>query len=159
MGVENPSMFDPFEVLGMQKHFSLNLQDLEKRYFEAQRKTHPDRFSQAEKDEASKKSAAVNQAYLMLKDPLERGMFLLKDSGLDPVTHHSEILMEMMTWRECLEAGEDLKNELREGENKLLQDLEDGFAKKDYEVVRLGLYRLAYVQKLKKMVNHVTPAG
>lgn len=150
-------MFDPFEVLGLQKHFSLNLQDLEKRYFEVQRKIHPDRFSQAEKAEASKRSAAANQAYLMLKDPLERGMFLLKDIGMDPVAHHSEILMEMMTWRERLEAGEDVKDELIEGEKKLLQDLEDGFAKKDYEVVRRGLYRLAYVQKLKKMVNYVTP--
>lgn len=143
-------MFDPFEVLGMQKRFFLNLQDLEKRYFDAQRKTHPDRFSQDEKHEASKKSAAVNQAYLMLKDPLERGMFLLKDIGMEPVTHHSEILMEMMTWRERLEAGENLKDELRESENKLLQDLQDGFEKKDYEVIRLDLYRLAYVQKLVK---------
>lgn len=141
-------MFDPFEILGMQKHFSLNLQDLEKRYFEAQRKTHPDRFSQAEKEGASKKSAGVNQAYLMLKDPLERGMFLLRDRGMEPITHHSEILMEMMMWRERLEGGEDLKDELKERETKLLQELEDGFVKKDYEVVRLGLYRLAYVQKL-----------
>src|SRR3990167_10966975 len=102
VGVENPSMFDPFEVLGLPQCFSLSLQDLEKRYFDAQRKTHPDRFSQAEKEEASKKSAVVNQAYLLLKDPLERGIFLLKDAVVDPLTHHSEILMEMMEWRERL---------------------------------------------------------
>lgn len=153
-------MFDPFEVLGMPKSFSISLKDLESRYFDEQRKAHPDRFSQGEKHAASKKSAVVNQAYLILKDPLERGIFLLKDARVEPATHHSEILMEMMTWRERLEAGENLNTELKEQERKILHALEDGFETKDYEMARLALYRLAYVQKLlKESVRFTAPVS
>ncbi|OJW46274.1 MAG: Fe-S protein assembly co-chaperone HscB [Alphaproteobacteria bacterium 41-28] len=146
-------MFDPFEVFGFEKHYSLDVDSLEKRYFEEQKKTHPDRFalsSEAEKDDALRKSTALNQAYIILKDPLQRASFLLKVKGVEPLSHDPLFLGEVMEWNDRLEAGEDLSLELRQEEEKLLKNLETAFEEKDDESARVSLYRLTYVRKLLK---------
>ncbi len=153
VGVGNLSMFDPFEVLRFEKCYSLDADVLEKRYFEAQKKSHPDRFtmaSQAEKEDALKKSTALNQAYLLLKNPLQRAAFLLKAKGVEPLSHDSLFLEEVMVWNERLDAGENLKTELYGKEEALFKDLEEAFKKENDEKARVALYRLTYVQKMLK---------
>ncbi len=146
-------MFDPFEVMGLEKGYSLAVDELEKRYFEEQKKTHPDRFtlaSGAEKDKALKKSIALNQAYLLLKDPLQRATFLLKGRGVEPLSQDPLFLGEVMVWNERLEAGEDLSLELKQKEERLFKELEDAFEEENDERARVSLYRLTYVRKLLK---------
>jgi molecular chaperone HscB len=146
-------MFDPFEVMGLEKGYPLDMYVLEKRYFDEQKKTHPDRFAlanEAEKDDALRKSTALNQAYLILKDPLQRAAFLLKARGVEPLSHDPLFLGEVMVWNERLEAGEDLSLELRHEEEQLFQRLEKAFGEKDDEGARVSLYRLTYVRKLLK---------
>lgn len=144
-------MFDPFGVLGLEKCFPLNLKDLETKYFEAQKKSHPDHFmlaSQDERTQSSQRSTEINQAYLILKDPLQRALSLLKSEGIDLLDHNSETLTKVMMWRERLEAGEDLVQELKHEESILMKDLETGFETKNYEKVKLTHYQLTYVQKM-----------
>lgn len=146
-------MFDPFEILGIEKKFTIDLKDLEKRYFEAQRQCHPDQFNGASSDkkaEVLKKSTQVNQAYLLLKDPLQRALFLLKDNKMEPLDHDPETLGLVIQWKERHEGGEDIASELEQMQEKLFIDLEDGFEKEDFEKVCLALYRQTYVQKLLK---------
>lgn len=148
-------MFDPFEILGMIKQYSLNLEILEKHYFEEQKKTHPDRFVNAadeKKSEILKRSSEVNQAYLLLKDPLQRAMILIMAKGLEPLSHDPAFLSEVMVWNERLESGEDLRPELSHQEENYFKDLEDAFEKSDYEAARVAHYRLTYVKKLLKDV-------
>lgn len=151
VGAGNLFMFDPFEVLGLEKQYPLDLKVLEKHYFEAQKKAHPDRFALAEevvKEEALKKSTALNQAYLLLKDPLKRATFLLQVLGVEPLSHHPKILAQTLIWRERGEAGEDLRPELTELEEELLGDMEKGFQTKNYGKVQECLYSLTYVHKI-----------
>lgn len=146
-------MFDPFEVLGMAKQYALDLKTLEKHYFEEQKKTHPDRFvgaPQDKMDEVLKRSSEVNQAYILLKDPLQRALFLMKGAGIEPLSHDPTFLSEVMIWNERLENGENLKLELHHEKEILFKDLEVAFEKNDYERARATHYRLTYVQKLLK---------
>lgn len=146
-------MFDPFHILALEQTYALDQQTLEKHYFEEQKKSHPDQFSQAtdqEKADALKKSIVVNQAYLVLKNPLSRAEYLLKAAGHEVLSHDSSFLGTVIAWNERFEQGEDLRLELLDQEKFLFHELEKGFEGKDYEKVRVVLYQLTYVQKLLK---------
>lgn len=146
-------MFDPFDVFGIKKQFPLDLNMLEKHYFEAQKKVHPDRFAPVEGDtkaEALRQSMALNQAYALLKDPLERAAFLLKERGVELITHDPLFLSEVMVWNERLEAGADLSTELRLEEERLFKNLENAFETQNYEHASMILYQLTYVRKMVK---------
>jgi len=146
-------MFDPFEILGLEKQFPLDLIVLEKSYFAAQKRTHPDRFIGASlevREQALKQSREVNQAYMILKSPHSRAEYLLKDGAIEPLVHDPLFLGQVMGWNERMDAGENLKNELQREEALLLKSLRDGFEANDYEAARGVLYRLTYVQKILK---------
>lgn len=146
-------MSNLFHILGLESTYSLNDKTLEEHYFDAQRKTHPDQFSQAtvqEKAEAIQKSTAVNQAYLTLKNPLTRAEYLLKEAGYEPLSHDPSFLGTVMAWNEQLDEGEDLTEELSLKQRVLFQELEDCFAVQDFEKIRSVLYQLTYMEKLLK---------
>jgi molecular chaperone HscB len=158
VGAVNLFMFDPFEIFGLPKSFSLDLKALETRYFEEQKKVHPDRFAMMEgreKQEALEASTRLNQAYLLLKDPLKRAAYLVESAGFELLSHDGETLSRVMGWNEKIEAGETLINELEAEASSLLLNIENGFEDKDYEKVRLSLYRMTYVQKLLKEMRRV----
>jgi molecular chaperone HscB len=144
-------MSNPFEILNLEQSYALDLQLLEKRYFEAQKKSHPDQFSNAtthEKAQAILKSTAINRAYLMLKNPLLRAEYLLKAAGLEPLSHDPSFLNIVMEWNERRERGEDLTLGLLDQKKILMKALEDSFADRDYEKARSVFYKLTYIQKL-----------
>ena len=149
-------MFDPFEVLGLDKGYPLDFKVLEKSYFEAQKETHPDRFvgaSDDKKREVLKRSGEVNGAYLLLKDPLQRAAFLLKAAGVELLSHDAAFLSQVMDWNERLEGGEDLGSELNQKQETFDKALEEAFDAQDYEKARVAHYRLTYVKKMLKDLN------
>ena len=75
--------FDFFEI---PHHLSLDLKDLEQRFYALSRKWHPDRFARAgaaERQEALDASAILNDGYRVLRDPVQRANYLLKENGFD----------------------------------------------------------------------------
>ena len=149
--VENLSMFDPFKTLNLNKKFTIDMKVLDKKYFEAQKKVHPDGFMAANQDirkAAVNKAGEVNKAYSVLKDPIKRATFLLKLMGIRPLTHDPVFLGEVMNWNERLEAGEDLSQELNLQRDELLRSLEESFNKEDLRTANISLYRLTYVRNL-----------
>lgn len=158
----NLSMFDPFDILGLEKKYSLESKVLEKAYFDAQKKTHPDQFTQAspeEKQAAGQLSTVVNQAYVLLKDPLKRAEWFLKNAGIEFLSHDPLFLAEIMEWREKLEGGIDIRKDLLEVEKELFKYIEDALHIKNYEKARSSVYRLHYIQKLLKETFHATPTS
>lgn len=146
-------MFDPFEILALEKQFPLDLKVLETAYFEAQKRTHPDRFIGASlevRNQAIQQSSEVNQAYVILKSPLSRGAYLLKNAGIEPLIHDPLFLGQVMGWNERMDRGENLKEELTSEEEQLLKSLKDGFEANDYETVRSALYRLTYITSIQQ---------
>jgi molecular chaperone HscB len=72
---------DRFAVLGLPRRLTVDRVDLERRYLDASRAVHPDRHQTA--DERTRMlslaaSAAVNQAYRTLRDPVALGRYWLE---------------------------------------------------------------------------------
>ena len=105
---------DHFDRLGLPRQFQLDRDALESSYLDLSRQVHPDRFvggSTAEQREAMERSAALNGAYQVLRDPVRRAEYLLSLRGVDLDAHDGAptmdqaFLMEMIERRERLESS------------------------------------------------------
>jgi molecular chaperone HscB len=75
--------YDFFEI---PHNLSIDLKDLEQRFYALSRKWHPDRFARAgaeERQQALDASAILNDGYRVLRDPIQRANYLLKENGFD----------------------------------------------------------------------------
>jgi molecular chaperone HscB len=99
---------DYFEVFGLPKILGLDLEALEKKFHELSRKYHPDYFSTAsaaEKTQAVRMTALVNDAYRTLRHPVRRVEYLLSLFGFkaDGSKVPQSLLMEVFEINEQLE--------------------------------------------------------
>ncbi len=120
---------DPFETLGVEPVFGLDLAVLEQRHRDLSRALHPDRHAAAgagERRMALGRAIEVNEAFRILKDPLRRAEALLALRGV----HGAEgkeppaspaLLMEVMERREALAEVRQSKNEA--GLNRLVAEV------------------------------------
>lgn len=143
-------MFDPFAVLGLPRAYAVDLKSLEKAYFDAQRKAHPDQFLGAgleAKEQASTRSVALNQAYVILKDPLKRAECLLGDRG--DILQDPEFLTQMLEWQEQWENGTLSESMIKSQKNGLLENLEKAFEENNLSEAKKNLSRLNYLKRFK----------
>jgi molecular chaperone HscB len=130
-------MPDPFETLGVEARFDLDLRALEQRHRDLSRALHPDRYAgapAAERRLSLSRAIDVNEAFRALRDPVRRAEALVRRAGV-AVGETSEprpppaLLMEMMEVREELAdaaRGRDLARvaALAEGMRARQQDVE-----------------------------------
>ncbi len=106
-----------FEVMGLSPTFELDHDDLRARYLHLARDMHPDRLlnrGPAEREIVLRNSARLNEAYEVLRDPMQRAEYLLEVSGgasaaVDKTVPQS-VLIETLSLREELDearASED----------------------------------------------------
>src|SRR6266446_1705122 len=98
---------DYFEVFGLPRILGLDLAPLEKTFHELSRKYHPDYFSTAspaEKTQAVRMTALLNDAYRTLRHPVRRVEYLLSLYGLksDGSKVPQSLLMEVFELNEQL---------------------------------------------------------
>ena len=103
-----------FALFDLQPAFSIDLEQLAVRYRELVRQVHPDRFADADAREqrlALERSATLNEAYQVLKNPSQRARYLLGMYGaelpLEVTVQDPEFLLQQMQWREELEELHD----------------------------------------------------
>jgi len=99
---------DYFEVFGLPRVLGIDLRALEKTFHELSRKYHPDYFSTAsaaEKTQAVRMTALLNDAYRTLRQPVRRVEYLLSLYGLksDGSKVPQSLLMEVFEINERLE--------------------------------------------------------
>jgi molecular chaperone HscB len=99
---------DYFEVFGLPRVLGIDLAALEKVFHELSRKYHPDYFSTAppaEKTQAVRMTALLNDAYRTLRNPIRRVEYLLGLFGLksDGSKVPQALLMEVFEINEQLE--------------------------------------------------------
>ena len=99
---------DYFEVFRLPKILGLDLEALEKTFHELSRRYHPDYFSTgsaAEKTQAVRMTALVNDAYRTLRHPVRRVEYLLSLFGFkaDGSKVPQSLLMEVFEINEQLE--------------------------------------------------------
>lgn len=88
-----------FEALGLEPTLALDDAQLKKRFYDATRQWHPDRFSRASQDEQQKAldmTALINDAYRSLRDPVTRAEYYLELQGIGPSKTPSPELLEEM---------------------------------------------------------------
>lgn len=99
-----------FELFGLPVNFDIDTQQLSERYRDLQRTVHPDRFANASDRErrlSVEKAAQINEAFQILKSPLNRARYILQLRGVDfdseRDTHFDPMfLMEQIELREEL---------------------------------------------------------
>ncbi|HEX6268133.1 MAG TPA: Fe-S protein assembly co-chaperone HscB, partial [Burkholderiales bacterium] len=100
-----------FELFGLSPAFRLDREALEKAYREIQSQVHPDRFAHAgdaERRASLQWTTRVNEAYRVLKDPVQRARHILELHGLD-VAFETDTRMPADFLGQQLELREELE--------------------------------------------------
>ncbi len=99
-----------FEVMGLPARFDLDLGELRSRYLHLARDLHPDRLldrSPADQETVLRNSARLNEAYEVLRDPIQRAEYLLELSGGESAAGDKSVpqsvLIEALSLREELD--------------------------------------------------------
>jgi molecular chaperone HscB len=168
-------MIDPFETLGVEARFDLDLRALEQRHRDLSKALHPDRYAgapAAERRLSLSRAIDVNEAFRMLRDPLRRAEALLRRAGLnvgegaEPAAPPS-LLMEMMDAREELSDAartkdaariEQLGEAMAARREAILSRLEREFAqgKGDAQRLRLVLPALGELRYVRRFLDEVS---
>ncbi len=84
---------DYFIFFGLPRKLTIDLEDLEQRFRALSRQFHPDYFYTASAQErlaSLERASYLNDAYRVLKDPLDRAEYLLRVEGLPGVGQHQD---------------------------------------------------------------------
>jgi len=77
---------DYFSFFGISRKLSVDTSDLQSRFYSLSRQFHPDRFARgtaADQQYALDATALLNDAYRVLRDPIQRAEYLLTQEGFD----------------------------------------------------------------------------
>ena len=160
-----------FELFGLARAFRLDRAVLEKAYREIQSQVHPDRFAHAgdaERRASLQWTTRVNEAYRVLKDPVQRAKHLLDLQGVDVAFETNtqmptDFLMQQLELREELEAAVARKDaaaldSLRVGLSKSKFVLENDIgaaidARKDYAGAAELVRKLMFLDRLDSEID------
>lgn len=147
-----------FLLFNLEKTFDIDLNILDQRYFELQKKYHPDKYQY---DNFFAYSSHITKSYLILKSPLKRAQYLLSLENIivnsddkNAIKVSDAILENILIDREKLLFldNEDDYNILRQNQtelkNKLISMISDNFDHKNYDVAAQNTIHLSYVMKL-----------
>jgi molecular chaperone HscB len=125
---------DYFSLLGLNRVFNLDANQLEQAWKRVALAVHPDRFATAtpvERRVAMQWSARANEAYRILRHPLSRARYLCELGGFNLQTEtntamSADFLLRQMQWHELLEQINESKDELAKSalESELKEALE-----------------------------------
>ncbi|MEK7245056.1 MAG: Fe-S protein assembly co-chaperone HscB [Pseudomonadota bacterium] len=161
--VQPPGAADHFRRLGLARSFDVVRADLERRYFDLQRRLHPDRFATRtgrEKALSQAQAVSLNEAYQTLADPLKRAVYLLHLAGMDILAEGCNqiadpvILMEAMEMREALAGAQSAAQvemfaaNITSNIEECVGDLAVAFRKNDFDEAAKLTTRLRYLCKL-----------
>jgi molecular chaperone HscB len=157
--------FDFFEI---PHHLSLDLKDLEKRFYALSRKWHPDRFARAapqELESALDASAILNDGYRVLRDPIQRANYLLKEEGFDIGEQQSkevppELLEEVFELNLALEEADaaaiaEAKKKFEKMQDALDQSLTEKYRQYDENPNRERLQEIRSLLNRRKYVTNL----
>ncbi|MBN6078446.1 Fe-S protein assembly co-chaperone HscB [Aggregatibacter actinomycetemcomitans] len=166
-------MNNPFALFDLPVAFQVDAALLNERYLALQKSLHPDNFSAASAQEqrlAIQKSAEINDALRILKDPIARA-----DSIIDINTGETEnveekstsdiaFLMQQMEWRETLETIEQQKNadeltvfsqDIQQTRSAILTELSTALNEQQWQTARTITDKLRFIKKLQAEIERV----
>lgn len=162
-----------FELFGLPVSFEVDLALLDSSYRELQRTVHPDRFVNAGDQErrlSMQQATRINEGYQTLRDPLQRGRYLLELSGYrfddqHHTTSDTAFLMEQMELREELSgvreaddsfgALQTIMDRVAEDVVALLMQLQDNFSVSDVPSLEAAADALMKMQFFRRLQEEV----
>ncbi len=113
-----------FDFFLLPTKFSIDLSELEKKYFEFQHRFHPDKSSA----EDLSHSITINEAYKTLSDDFLRACYLLKLNGIDILHDEKAVRVDLSTLERILELQEKISEMKDKSEiEKLRKELNTEF--------------------------------
>jgi molecular chaperone HscB len=170
---------DYFRFFGLEQKLDLDPDALQKRFYELSRQLHPDRYtrrSEVEKQYSLEGTAILNDAYRVLRDPVQRAEYVLKRNGFESTVERNrnvapELLEEVFelnmaveelhagdeSARPQLEAARDkflgLRTELDQSLAEVFRGYDASPGKEKLEPIRVLLDRRKYIQNLVNQVE------
>jgi molecular chaperone HscB len=161
-------MQNHFELFGLPPAFAVEAEALERSYREIQSKVHPDRFAHAgdaERRASLQWTTRVNEAFRVLKNPVQRAKHLLELHGVDVAFETNtampqDFLMQQMELREALEGAKDsaaldaLRSDLVGSKRTLEKAIAEAIdLKKDYAGAAGLVRKLQFLDRLDEEID------
>jgi molecular chaperone HscB len=170
-GAARASTSSHFELFGLEPAYAVNGAALEQAYRDLQALIHPDRFASAgdaERRASMQMTTRVNEAYRVLRDPVQRAKHLLELNGVDVAFETNtqmptDFLLQQLEMREEMEGAagkkdfaflDALKKKLA-GQKQSLEALigESIDARKDFEGAKDLVRKLMFLQRIEEEVD------
>jgi len=153
------SYSDYFTLFGLSKIYTQDLQVIKARFYQLQKKSHPDNFINAtpqEKRLSVEQSAMINEAFKTLTDPIKRATYLLKCHGIDcqsetDTSMPESFLIEQMELRENIHEAstkEKVESALKAFEQQLSEYLDK--SPNHLSEARLVIRKMFFYAKLRE---------
>jgi Fe-S protein assembly co-chaperone HscB len=150
VAVVNPFMFDPFSLFQLPPIFALDLDALHRRYGQLQLLCHPDKHhNPLDRQVFMEKSMEITRAYDILKDPLKRALWLLKDRDSQESYEDPQVLIEVMELKEAIALGQLSSRDIDLLQAKAFEALCKAFEEKQFDEAQNACYRYQFLCKLK----------
>lgn len=117
---------DYFEFFGLERDLAIDLDHLQKQFYALSRLLHPDRYtrrSEQEKHYSLQASSILNDAYRVLRDPIRRAEYVLKEAGFE-IGHQRNKDVPPELLEEVFELNMAL-DELKMGDTEVLPQLDE----------------------------------
>ncbi|MDP9499498.1 Fe-S protein assembly co-chaperone HscB [Bisgaard Taxon 45] len=164
---------NPFEIFGLPVDFHVDQRELSTRYLALQKSLHPDNFtthSAQEQRLAMQRSAEVNDALQILKDPILRAESIIalhtgEQQNIEQTsTRDLAFLMQQMQWREQLDEIEEQKDseqlmafsaDIEQSQKRLLNELSEALLNQQWQQANSINDKLRFIKKLLIEVERV----
>lgn len=166
-------MNNPFTLFDLPVDFQLNNDLLSSRYLSLQKSLHPDNFAHCSPQEqrlAMQKSAEINDALQVLKDPISRADAIIaihtgEQKDLEQTRHHDmAFLMQQMEWRERLEEIEqaqdltqlmDFSAEVETTKREFLTEISTALSAQNWQDASQLVDNLRFIRKLTENISQL----
>ena len=166
-------MNNPFALFDLPVAFQVDSALLNERYLALQKSLHPDNFSAASAQEqrlAIQKSAEINDALRILKDPIARADSIIalntgeQENPEEKSNKDIGFLMQQMEWRETLENIENRKDtdeltafaqEINQIRHAILSELSTALDAQQWNIARAITDKLRFIKKLQTEIERV----
>lgn len=166
-------MNNPFALFDLPVAFQVDSALLNERYLALQKSLHPDNFSAASAQEqrlAIQKSAEINDALRILKDPITRADSIIAintgetENPEEKSNKDIDFLMQQMEWRETLENIENRQDtdeltafaqEINQIRHAILSELSTALDAQQWNIARAITDKLRFIKKLQAEIERV----
>lgn len=151
-----------YEIFGIEKKLALDVEGLQRRFYERSREWHPDRHARASSEQrefAEQATATLNDAWRVLRDPVARAEYFLSQAGVKTESKNvppdllEEVFELNMALEEAREGDAGAKAQVAEALSRFTSMLDTLDAERDALFLRIDSGEAAAVAALRGLLD------